>query len=209
MKLTIEFTHFWHCGSGHSGGKKVDALVEKDEKNIPFVPGKTLRGVLREAVRQAEAFKLYQSLNIGTEHSIETLLFGSREETRDKQISGLLAVTDACVSPAEHNYLGKNQVKTNLLCRDISRTAINHKTGAAIDKSLRTQEVAIPMNLSAELDTLNISVNPFVDQPTLIELRNKVAKQIAQIINIALPYVDGIGALRQRGLGRCVLSLEE
>ncbi len=202
MKLTIEFTHFWHCGSGRSGGKKVDALVEKDEKNIPFVPGKTLRGVLREAVRQAEGFNLYQSLHTGAEHSIETLLFGSREETRDQQISGLLAVSDARVSLAEQNYLEQNQEKTSLLCRDVSRTAINHKTGAAIDKSLRTQEVAIPMNLSAELDTLVVSTNTLEHQTTH-------AEKIVQIINIALPYIDGIGALRQRGLGRCVLSLEE
>jgi len=198
MKLMIEFTHFWHCGSGRSGGKKVDALVEKDEKNIPFVPGKTLRGVLREAVRQAEGFKLYQSLHTGTDHSIETLLFGSREETRDQQTCGLLAVSDARVSSAEQHYLGQNQEKASLLCRDISRTAINHQTGAAIDKSLRTQEVAIPMNLCAELDALSISASSLEEQSTL-----------AEIINIALPYVDGIGALRQRGLGRCVLSLEE
>jgi len=205
MNINIEFTHFWHCGSGRSGGKKVDAMVEKDMLDLPFVPGKTLKGILREAVRQAEGFNQFQSFIDNQQNTLEDILFGSREQSRDQQFSGILAVSDARLSQAECSYLKTNPEKISLLYRDLSRTAIDNKTGTAIDGSLRAQEVTIPMTLTAELDIMLIPVR----DSNLSEMREKITTNLIEIISLSLPYVDGIGALRQRGLGRCILTLEE
>ena len=59
MKITdkIEFHTDWHCGSGLAAGADVDALVVKDENGMPFVPGKTIKGLVREAVSEIRSFK--------------------------------------------------------------------------------------------------------------------------------------------------------
>lgn len=46
----LKFYSEWHCGSGLGAGADVDALVIKDAHQLPFVPGKTIKGLLREAV---------------------------------------------------------------------------------------------------------------------------------------------------------------
>ena len=49
IKYEIEFFSNWHCGSGLAAGADVDALVIKDNNGLPYVPGRTLKGLLREA----------------------------------------------------------------------------------------------------------------------------------------------------------------
>lgn len=53
----IEFFNEWHTGSGLSAGADVDDLVIKDKDNLPFVPGKTIKGLLRQAVEEILEFK--------------------------------------------------------------------------------------------------------------------------------------------------------
>ena len=49
MKTTIDYTICffspWHCGSGTSAGADVDELVVKDKNGMPYIPGKTLKGL--------------------------------------------------------------------------------------------------------------------------------------------------------------------
>ncbi|MDD2650440.1 MAG: RAMP superfamily CRISPR-associated protein, partial [Candidatus Cloacimonetes bacterium] len=45
----VKFLSDWHCGSGLTSGSDVDALVIKDQNNLPIIPGKTIKGLLREA----------------------------------------------------------------------------------------------------------------------------------------------------------------
>ena len=49
IKYEIEFFSNWHCGSGLAAGADVDALVIKDQEGLPYIPGRTLKGLLREA----------------------------------------------------------------------------------------------------------------------------------------------------------------
>lgn len=48
----IEFFSEWHCGSGLSAGADTDALVIKDSEGFPYIPGKTLKGLFREAIEE-------------------------------------------------------------------------------------------------------------------------------------------------------------
>ena len=57
MKYKVEFYSDWHCGSGLSSGSDIDSLVIKDEDGLSFVPGKTLKGLLREAAEQICGFR--------------------------------------------------------------------------------------------------------------------------------------------------------
>ena len=53
----IEFFSQWHCGSGLSAGADIDLLVIKDKEGMPFIPGKTLKGLIREAVENLVLYK--------------------------------------------------------------------------------------------------------------------------------------------------------
>ena len=50
INYTIKFHTYWHCGSGLAAGGDADLLVVKDKDGVPFVPGKTIKGLVREAV---------------------------------------------------------------------------------------------------------------------------------------------------------------
>ena len=49
IRYTIEFYSDWHCGSGLASGAEADAVVIKDRDGLPYVPGKTIKGLVREA----------------------------------------------------------------------------------------------------------------------------------------------------------------
>jgi len=53
----IEFFTDWHCGSGLSSGADLDLLVIKDKDKLPFIPGKTIKGLVREAVEEIHGFQ--------------------------------------------------------------------------------------------------------------------------------------------------------
>lgn len=46
----ITFHTYWHCGSGLASGADADLLVIKDKDGLPYVPGKTIKGLIKEAV---------------------------------------------------------------------------------------------------------------------------------------------------------------
>ena len=52
LTITIKFYDYWHCGSGNTGGNEADALVVRydngKKKGLPYVPAKTLKGLMRE-----------------------------------------------------------------------------------------------------------------------------------------------------------------
>ena len=65
INITIRFFSQWHCGSGTSAGADVDELVVKDKNGMPFIPGKTLKGLIREATEDYVSFSS-QSEALGT-----------------------------------------------------------------------------------------------------------------------------------------------
>jgi hypothetical protein len=44
----IKFYDYWHLSSGLSAGAKLDSTVVKDENTLPYAPGKTIKGFVRE-----------------------------------------------------------------------------------------------------------------------------------------------------------------
>ena len=53
----LTFYSKWHCGSGLAAGANADALVVRDENGLPYIPGKTLKGFIRQAVEEMAFFE--------------------------------------------------------------------------------------------------------------------------------------------------------
>lgn len=188
MKETLEYTiqilSDWHIGSGLDSATDTDALVLKDTDDIPYIPGKTIKGLFKDAMMDlVEANQC--------EASIVHKIFGEmksedKQTEEDSRIStaGTAFFSNATLS--EKAAILSNKL-SNYLYRNIASTAIE-KSGIAKDKSLRVMEVCIPLTLKGEI--------------------TKLDETQKEQLTIALKLIRHIGVNRNRGLGRCKFSTQ-
>lgn len=132
----IIFHSYWHCGSGLAAGADVDALVIKDKDNLPYVPGKTIKGLLREAIDDILFFR-------GVSEDVLKLadeMFGE-EGTR----MGTVFFSNAVLSEKEKTAIVANRASSYLYTA-LSNTKIG-KDGVAEEHSLRRMQVVVPCEL--------------------------------------------------------------
>jgi len=178
----IEFFSDWHIGSGLAVAGDVDMAVLKDEKGLPYIPGKTLKGLLRHA---AETIGQFQSSLVSNDY-IERA-FGLKTDPQEKKDDDKETIGQCFFSNA---YLSDNvqkNINSDYLYRKIASTKIDEGTGTAKDKSLRKMEVTIPLVLVAEIAEVNVE---------WIAHFEKVFKMMKRL-----------GGSRHRGFGRCEFSI--
>lgn len=186
MKINykIELLSEWHIGSGLDAGPVADAIVLKDEDNLPYIPGKTIKGLLRDSLQEmAEVGRIKQD--------IINKIFGWQE--KDAKGSVIRSYNgNAFFSDAELPEMQRKEIIANNLAkylyRTISSTKINDK-GTAEEKSLRTIEVCVPLTLEGYIET---------------EIENADS-----IFQQAFKWTRYLGMKRNRGLGRCKFILTE
>lgn len=197
IKYTITFHTYWHCGSGLAAGGDADLLVVKDKDGLPFVPGKTIKGLVREAVdllhpeqKSTDAYK--SVLGITAEPKDESKKGGSPQESYRSDAF----FKDATLSDAEREYVIYNKL-SEYLYQTISSTAITEE-GIADDNTLRKIQVCAPCDLRGII---------ILDFPENIK-KEKIDDMIGYIKD-GLKYIKRLGSWRNRGLGRCTISPEE
>jgi len=208
-RLHVAFSNYWHAGSGRGNGFHLDALCLRDDDQLPVLPGRQLKGLLRQAVHRAETWGWFSELPLpgGPLTSHEELLFGSRShsESRDATQPGILQVGSAHLASAERQWLADPQqaeLRADLY-GELYSTAINEQ-GTAQDYSLRGMEVSIPVGLWAELDLQLTSPH----QPYRVQQQSYLQDGTAwAVLQAALPLLDALGAHRSRGLGEAQVSL--
>ncbi len=184
IKYKIEFFTYWHCGSGLAAGADVDELVVKDENGLPYVPGKTLKGLIRGAAETIKNFDAkYSTMDIEK-------IFGYRQNKIDKktvagQLQGKVFFSNAILAEGEQCVI-TDELK-RFLYHSVSSTAIGDD-GIAKDFSLRKIEMVVPCTLHAEI----------MDLPDGAE----------DLILDSLNYIKRLGLGRNRGYGRCKISKE-
>lgn len=182
-KINIEMTDYWHVGSGKGGGVEVDARVDLDADGLPYVPGKMLKGLIRDAYKRSfesdKEIELFGSLSSSTDESI-----GLKRLSTSR---GLIFISDARIPLAVRKRINETSIKSSLF-RQLHSTKIN-ENGVAEEKSLRGMEVVVPTRLVAEMEC----PEEFFEEIKLS----------------AMGLVTSVGAHRSRGLGRCKISFEE
>lgn len=138
IKYTIEFFSQWHCGSGLSAGADVDSLVVKDKKGMPYVPGKTIKGLVLEAVEN-----LMQFTGAGKAGLIEEA-FGKEGKT-----TGCAHFGNAELSKVEYEAI-VNAHASQFLYNKVTTTAISDD-GTAQDHSLRSIQTVVPCTLHGQI----------------------------------------------------------
>ncbi|MEA5402819.1 RAMP superfamily CRISPR-associated protein [Arcicella sp. DC2W] len=183
MELTYKITFLsdWHSGSGLSGGAEADATVIKDDRNLPYIAGKTIKGLLKEALEEIHEVKL----NAKDRTYINELLgYEIKDEKTQKVIetkSGIAFFSNATLSKDERDDI--IPTLSDFLYRNIASTQIK-ANGTAKESSLRVMEVCIPITLEGKITRI-------------------ASKEQIDLLTKALKWVRHLGVNRNRGLGRC------
>jgi len=132
LKYKVTFLDYWHLGSGLSGGAKSDSLVIKDSDKLPYLSGKTIKGLAKE---MAELFcdKNFIDKTFGIE--------GSE--------MGKLYFSNAILDEQDRKEIITNKLEDNLYTT-LASTQIGNN-GIAVDDSLREIEVGIPITLEGKI----------------------------------------------------------
>lgn len=191
MLLEIEIQSYWHAGSGKGNGPGADALVQKTAEGMPFVPGRTVKGLLRDACHMAESLGHVADGTTGE-------LFGRQgsgeaSTRRFNTESGRLRPNNAVLGKGTVErqrwvaWASAHGAQTSTLFDIVHSTAIDHD-GVVLDKTLRSIEFAVPLTLYAEVEGL---------------------EEAAETVRVFLPLVRSLGLRRHRGFGRCAMRLVE
>lgn len=193
--LTVDIKGYWHPGTGRGQGTQLDATTHRGGDGLPALPGRTVKGLVRDAVRRWERWGGYGD---GTAEGagVAEQLFGPRHDG-DETWPGLLRFSDATLPPAEASYLEAHPDLLSGLYREHFATAIEPESGTARPRSLRGIEVVVPLTLQAEVEVVSSARH------------DGLYDRWPDILREALPLVRAVGAHRSRGLGRAVLTVQE
>lgn len=187
MELTYKITFLsdWHCGSGLSGGAEADATVIKDDRNLPYIAGKTIKGLLKEALEEIYEIKLDAKDRICIN---ELLGYEIKDEDTQKVVetkSGIAFFSNATLSNNEREDIAP--ALSDFLYRNIASTQIK-TNGTAKENSLRIMEVCIPITLEGKITGIS-------------------SEQQTELLKKALKWIRHVGVNRNRGLGRCKFEI--
>ena len=182
IRYEIKFHTDWHCGSGLSAGADVDALVVKDADGLPYVPGKTLKGLLREA---AELLLQLNPAKYDCQGWASCVGYAAAEGSASSQGSAFFS--NAVLQEAEAEAICRQKGLARYMYRSVASTAIDEVTGTAREHSLRKMEVTVPCVL----------VGCIYDVPD----------DCVDLLADSMKMVKRLGVGRNRGLGRCTLAV--
>jgi CRISPR/Cas system CSM-associated protein Csm3 (group 7 of RAMP superfamily) len=179
INYKIEFFTYWHIGSGMTGGTYADNLVLKDQNNLPYIPGRTLKGLFREA--SEEISRLNSSLI--SPNQVEKI-FG-KKEGNGLEDESCAFFKDSVLSKNLADMILKND-KQDSLYQVLSSTKLDDN-GLADDGSLRQLEVCVPLSLFGTIEVFD--------------------KVDTEFLNHSASWIKNLGLNRNRGLGRCKVSI--
>ena len=187
--MILNMQGYWAVGSGKGGGNEVDNRIDLDSDGFPYVPGKMLKGLIKDACRRLK--------NAGnSSYDFVDELFGSSKDSeglnRTETASGKIFISDARLSPSLRQALlqDKRRAARDNLTRNIYSTAID-ETGTAKNETLRGYEVAVPMVLKSVLEC-------------------DCQKEELDCIKLAASkLVYAVGSHKSRGLGEVSIEFED
>lgn len=210
--ITYKITFFseWHCGSGLTSGSDLDSLVIKDKDKFPFIPGKTLKGLLKEAAE--EIIKLQGKEPVNEPFITDFFGFFDDEKQGKSEVhtKGKAFFTDATISPELKSKVTKEL--TEFFYRDMASTSIGDN-GIAKEHLLRKMETTIPTPM-APMEFRKNKEHSLRKMETTIPcelLANiyGVDKKYYEDLTKCLQWIKRLGQNRNRGLGRCKFEIIE
>jgi len=189
IKYELKFFDYWHLSSGLSAGAKLDSTVVKDENDLPYASGKTIKGLVREMAEKFDDCNFVNSC-FGYSSDKEDKCF----EKEPKEKKTLCYFSNATLNEDVQKEICTNNLQDNLY-DVIASTKIgqkdvkNEKEGIAVTNSLREIEVVVPVCLYGEI--------------------RDIPDAFGENIKKSLKLIKRMGLNRNRGLGRCEFKIVE
>lgn len=189
--IMIDIQSYWHPGTGRGSGFHLDAVTHTGPDGLPRLPGRTLKGLLRDALYRAEQWDWAQ-VRAGTTEA----LFGPLVTEANPPHPGLLRISDATLPAEVTAYLTTEAGRSLIpgLYREHFSTAMDIATGVATGRSLRGMQIVVPLMLEARIAEIP-GVAGWPDW--------------RDCLGAVLPLVTAVGAHRSRGFGRAHLRWKE
>lgn len=186
INYSIEFFDYWSTTAGLAGGSLADSLCLKAANGLPYIPGKTIKGLMREATEVLQM----QEIELFTSDFID-YVFGELERAPNDSLSGtstkeaLSFFSDATLDKGTAKDILDKHLNTQMF-EYLASTAIE-SSGLATPGSLRRIEYALPCTLFGSVYNVPI-------------------KYKSQLTNCA-NFVKRLGYNRHRGFGRCKITI--
>ncbi len=175
----IQMLSDWHCGTGLDTGIDVDEMVLRDENDLPYIPGKTIKGLLRDALTDI----------VEVQPSIASLddiyqIFGytPQKPGDPPPIESPVFFTNAQLPKDVRHEIINHQLQP-FLYRRFAQTAIDPETGIVQAHTLRAIEFVMPLKLTGQIQNLT--------------------ERQAELIHLAVKWCRHLGLQRNRGFGLC------
>ena len=182
LKYEVKFLDYWHLSSGLSAGAKLDSTVVKDKDGFPYLSGKTLKGLAREMAEYLDNTLLLKSCfgDEGVEMGVCYFSNATLNENIAKEIK------DNALQERLYDVIASTKIGKEDKFKDGKQI---EKKDIAVDNSLREIEVVVPVTLEGYID----------DVPS--DYKEEMIK--------ALKMIKRMGLNRNRGLGRCEITVTE
>lgn len=209
--ITIQMTGDWGVGSGTGSPGAVDRALVRDPLGLPFIPAKTLTGVLRRAAEEAAAAldnpgpDQQPDGGSGTtwaawvEWLFGTQAQGPRRAGPDRPWQAAISIRPARIPEA----LARALVAEDLVAATTAvrpSTAIDQDTGTTRPRSLRLLETArrdLPLEarITASVDGVPTEIGQLPEEARIL-------------LRLACRLAAGVGGKRRRGLGNCAIDIK-
>ncbi|WP_322752137.1 RAMP superfamily CRISPR-associated protein [Frankia sp. Cas3] len=218
LTLTLHLDSDWHCGTGLGVPGGVDKVINTDHDGLPFVPGKTLTGVWRDAcelvIAALDGSTDPAGAAAGGWHAWVDFLFGSQPVLTDAAQPAQQAPRPAAVSVRPARYPDALAAALQPTARRPLRDAttfvrpgvkIDPRTGRAADAFLRFEQMA----RSGVQLTATATLAGWSDAGAGTGFDDDGRRAAAAVLLLGARLVESIGGKRRRGAGRCRLEVTE
>jgi len=196
--LLVRFESDWHIGSGAGIPGSVDRQVLRDAEGLPFVPGKTITGILRDAAEMVVEVRDGGENGEGRWRRALVSLFGGQPEAHGGSpvaaaSSAAIGFGDAVLSSGLRDRIAARAELAQALFFVQPGVKISRKSGRAEEDHLFSFE--------------KVRAGCVLRAP--VYKNRELAEEERILLEDAVKATRRMGADRRRGGGRCVLVLEE
>ena len=191
MKYKITFLSDWVIFNGFNTGEYDNGLL-RDTDGFPYIPGKTLKGVFREAYEQIYGILEKEQ----TELKPPENYFGkTKDKTNGNKNDGLLTFTNAELSDNIREEVNSLSEKDRIFVLGkigvpVPRIEIDNETNMTKEHSLAT----------LEMGRKGMEFTFSIDYETEEDGNSK------KVLELCRKYIGRIGAMRTRGKGKCKIE---
>lgn len=201
--IRIEMTSDWHVGSG-TGRGEIDSEVQRDGDGLPYIPAKTLTGILRDGCEQV-ALALDGGNERGQWHRWVDFLFGDQPAIAQGAVEAeprpaIVSIRSAHLDQKLRDTLKVRPELKGAIAFIKPGVAIDSETGSARPDFLRFDEV---VRMGAVLTAQNCILN-FSETPKITDNQKKAAYAL---LVAGAKMAERLGGKRRRGNGTCIITI--